>query len=121
VDSHNGAAVDSPIDDSQAGSAEMAVNGPGPVQNPNPVKTTFTTPPVQKTAETRPAIPRDEVEISTAGKMLDSLNQSGDVRAERLANIKTAIDAGKYETPEKLEAALLKMLQEIDTPDVPPN
>lgn len=97
----------------------MAVNGPGPVQNPNPVKTTFTTPPVKKTTETRPATPRDEVEISTAGKMFDSLNQSGDVRAERLANIKTAIDAGKYETPEKLEAALLKMLQEIDTPDVP--
>ncbi|GAB4137174.1 MAG: hypothetical protein Tsb009_04610 [Planctomycetaceae bacterium] len=92
----------------------MPVNGPGPVQNSFPIKSSFPSPPVQKATEAKPAAPRDEVEISSAGKMLDSLNQSGEVRAERLARIKSAIDAGEYETPEKLEAALMRMLQEIN-------
>jgi negative regulator of flagellin synthesis FlgM len=45
--------------------------------------------------------------------MLDELNRAPEVRAERLAQIKAAIEAGTYETPEKLEAALSKLLDEI--------
>lgn len=55
--------------------------------------------------------PRDELELSATGKMLDQLSQSPDVRQERLARIKEAIDNGTYDTDEKLEAALLKMFQ----------
>jgi anti-sigma28 factor (negative regulator of flagellin synthesis) len=47
--------------------------------------------------------------------MLDELNQSSEVRSERLAQIKSAIDAGTYDTPEKLEAALSKMLGQVES------
>lgn len=49
--------------------------------------------------------------------MLDDLSQSSAVRAERLAQIKADIEAGTYETPEKLEAALSKMLGELGLDD----
>ena len=94
----------------------MPVNGPGSIQNSFPIKPaqSTSTPPVQKSAETKPIATSDELEISSTGKMLEHLNQSPEVRAERLAQIKAAIDAGEYETPDKLEIALKKMIAEIE-------
>ena len=95
----------------------MAVNGPGPVQNSFPIKPTqsTSTPPVQKSAQTKPIATSDELEISTTGKMLEHLNQSPEIHPERLAQIKAAIDADEYETPEKLEIALKKMISEVES------
>ena len=95
----------------------MAVNGPGSVQNSFPIKPTQPTsaPPIQKSAETKPIATSDELEISSTGKMLEHLNQSPEVRAERLAQIKAAIDAGDYDdSPEKLEIAMKKMIAEVE-------
>jgi flagellar biosynthesis anti-sigma factor FlgM len=58
-------------------------------------------------------IPQDELEISQAGKMLDRLSETPEVRAERIAHIKEAIENGTYDTDEKLEAALSKMLDSL--------
>ncbi len=92
----------------------MEVNGPGPVQSNFPIKPTGNPPPeVEKVTEPKPAAQRDEVEISSAGQKLDKLNQSSKMRQERLARIKADIEAGVYETPEKLDAALDKLLGEI--------
>ena len=57
--------------------------------------------------------PKDAVEISSAGQLLDKLSKSPQVRAERLAQIKAAIDAGQYDTDEKLEAALMNLFQSM--------
>ena len=59
------------------------------------------------------AVPRDELEISSVGKMMDRLSETPEVRAERLAQIKEAIDNGAYDTDEKLEAALSKMFDSL--------
>ncbi len=95
----------------------MAVNGPGSVQNHFPIKPTqsTSTPPVQKSTETKPIATSDELQISSMGKMLEHLNQSSEVRAEWLAQIEAAIEAGEYETPEKLEIALKKMIAEVES------
>ena len=101
----------------------MEVNGPGSVQGAFPIKPVDPASQVRPAAEVSPTsqtdaiATRDEVDISPAGKILDQLNQSPDVRAERLAQIKAAIEAGDYETDEKLEAALEKLLDEIDRDD----
>jgi flagellar biosynthesis anti-sigma factor FlgM len=94
----------------------MTVNGLESVQSSFPIKPaqSTSTPPVQKNAETKPIATKDELEISSTGKMLEHLNQSPEIRAERLAQIKAAIDAGQYETPEKFEIALKKMIAEIE-------
>ena len=58
--------------------------------------------------------PRDEVEISSLGQMLDEASRTGSLREQRLAQIKSAIEAGVYETPEKLEAAVSRMIERLD-------
>ena len=57
--------------------------------------------------------PQDELEISSAGRMLDEMTNNSDMRAERLAQIKAAIDDGTYDTDEKLDAALSRLLDQI--------
>ena len=57
--------------------------------------------------------PRDEVSISSAARLLEQARIDPNVRAERLAEIRTAIANGTYETPEKLEAAVARLLDDV--------
>ena len=57
--------------------------------------------------------PRDEVSISSAARLLEQARIDPNVRAERLAEIRTAIANGTYETPAKLEAAVERLLDEV--------
>ncbi|MBA4030600.1 MAG: hypothetical protein C0478_06875 [Planctomyces sp.] len=54
--------------------------------------------------------PRDELHISTAGRMLDQLSQPPEIREQRLNTIREMIANGTYDTEAKLEAALEQML-----------
>lgn len=101
----------------QGGSAAMQVNGPGPVSGNTPINRSEPAGGSSKPEALRPATPRDEVEISEVSRMFDQLSQSPAVRAERLAQIKAEIDAGTYETPEKLEAALSKLFSDAGLSD----
>ena len=91
----------------------MDVNGPSAIQGSFPIRPSQPPAEAPRASETKPIATNDEVEISPAGKMLEDLNNSSEVRSERLAQIKAAVDAGDYETPEKLQAAVSKMLQDI--------
>jgi flagellar biosynthesis anti-sigma factor FlgM len=84
----------------------MEVNGPSRVFQPAPVTRSQAAAPAAPVNQPKAIAPTDQVEISSVGKMLSSAQQSGEVRAERLAQIKAAIDAGTYETPGMLESAL---------------
>jgi negative regulator of flagellin synthesis FlgM len=101
----------------QAGSADMEVQGPGSLQRSVPISPVKSAP-GQSTAGAKsqtPASskPNDEVQISSAGQLLDKLSKSPEVRAERLAQIKAAIASGEYDSDEKLEAAMMSLLQSI--------
>lgn len=76
-----------------------------PISQPRPIAQT------EQTASPNVLAPQDEVEISSAGKMLDNLSRTSSLRDERLAQIKAAIEDGTYETPEKLEGALNRLLE----------
>jgi len=93
----------------------MEVNGPSSIRGIQPVKPMPPATAASPTSEPKPVATGDQVEISAASQMLDKIQQSPEVRAERLAQIKAAIDAGEYETPERLEAALGRLLDEIDS------
>jgi negative regulator of flagellin synthesis FlgM len=67
----------------------------------------------EKPQVTGPTSPTDEVEISAVGKMLDDASRTPGVREQRLAEIKAAIEAGTYETPEKIELALTRMIEQL--------
>lgn len=94
----------------------MDVSGLGSLQGGNPIRSAGPTGSVPANPATPPApsplnSPSDELEISSAGQMLNRLGDSPEVRAERIAQIKEAIDAGDYDTDEKLEAALSRMFE----------
>ena len=89
-----------------------SVPGSGPVRSAIPAASHPATNSVATTsAPSSVTSPRDELEISTAGQMLDRLSDSPEVRAERIAQIKEAIENGEYDTDEKLDAALSRMFE----------
>lgn len=95
------------------GSDHMEVHGPGSVGASLPIRELRPSPPVEQAASSAPATPRDVVDISEMGKMMDDMSRTPGVREQRLAQIKAAIEAGTYDTPEKLEIALGRMLDQV--------
>lgn len=54
----------------------------------------------------------DRVEVSDVARFLDELRRLPSVRLERIEQIRQAIEAGAYETEQKLDAALDRLLSE---------
>ena len=59
------------------------------------------------------ATPRDHVEISPLGQMLDGISRLPDIRHEKVEEIRQQIASGTYETPEKIQVALDRLLDEL--------
>ncbi len=62
--------------------------------------------------------PADQLDISQAAEAAVQASESGateggEIRAELVARVRSEIAAGAYETPDKLEAALDRLLDEI--------
>ena len=56
---------------------------------------------------------QDELEISDAGRLVDRIREMPEVRQDRIDQIRAKIAEGTYETDEKLEIALGRLLDEI--------
>lgn len=92
----------------------MEIHGPGALGGPSPISQPR---PVAQPQDPGSAAPRpleaDEVEISEMGKLLDNLSGAGEIRRERVEEVRRALEAGTYETPEKLETAVERLLDEL--------
>lgn len=55
----------------------------------------------------------DQLDISPAAEAAVQAAESGQFRADLVARVRSEIAAGSYETPEKFDAALDKLLNEI--------
>ncbi len=77
--------------------------------------------PAQQTgvnSNSRISIPSDELDISPMARMmaeLQSIEENDPSRADLIARIRDEIQQGNYDTDEKLESALVKFLQQIQT------
>lgn len=58
-----------------------------------------------------PATPPDRVEISEIGQRLSTLELDGDIRADKVMEIREAIADGTYETDVKLEYTISRLLE----------
>lgn len=56
---------------------------------------------------------QDELQISDAGRLVDLASQVPDIRQDRVNAIRSQIAAGTYETPDKLDVALNRFLDEV--------
>ena len=95
----------------------MEVRGLSSASPMSPLSRPEATSAPEKSTGVTPTTPRDEVEISEVGKMLDDASRTPGIREQRLAQIKAAIEAGTYETPEKLELALNRMVEQLKLDD----
>jgi anti-sigma28 factor (negative regulator of flagellin synthesis) len=55
----------------------------------------------------------DTVEISTAGKLAAKIHDSSMVRTELVEQVRSEIAAGTYETPERIEATVDRLMDEL--------
>ena len=63
-------------------------------------------------ADSANSMPVDQLEISAEAQMM-STAASSEIRADRVADIRTQIASGQYDTAEKLEVAVSRMFDEF--------
>jgi anti-sigma28 factor (negative regulator of flagellin synthesis) len=88
------------------------VNGVNPARSTIPIgrrETVTDRPPVAPDCQT----PQDQVEISEAGAMMAKLRELPDIRVELVARIRAEITAGTYETPERLQGAIERLIEDL--------
>ncbi|NIL96660.1 MAG: flagellar biosynthesis anti-sigma factor FlgM [Planctomycetales bacterium] len=90
----------------------MQINGPSHVHGPQSISPTQPTNPAQPAGLTE-AIGGDEVSISREADILSRIGELPDVRQERVDQIRAEIANGTYETQEKLDLAIARLLEEI--------
>lgn len=56
----------------------------------------------------------DRVEFSSQAKLLSKLKELPDVRDGLVSSVRAQIDAGQYETDERLDTAINALLEELD-------
>ena len=91
----------------------MQINGPSGVNGASQINQsmkTHSSPNVPANANLNPV---DQLDLSSQAQMIDSLADVSGIRAERVAEIKAQIANGVYETPEKLELTVERLLDEI--------
>ena len=87
------------------------VNGVQPARAPKQIEPVN---PVEAT--NRPAAPQpagDVVEIADLAKLAARIQEVPEVRSELVERVKAEIAAGTYETPERLEIAVQRLMEEL--------
>lgn len=91
----------------------MEIYGPGGTQGPQPIYPRLADFTIDAGHTVQAGIPRDQVEISPLGQMLDGIGRLPEIRHEKVEAIRRELAAGTYETPDKLERALDNLLNEF--------
>lgn len=91
----------------------MQINGPAHVHGPQAINAPHRLQPAKGPAQTGRTQEADQLDISPEADMVSRARELPDVRADRVAEIKAAIADGTYDTAEKLDIALDRLLDEI--------
>lgn len=89
----------------------MNVNGINPIAGPQGIESIAGANPTAAT--NGPLVVHDVLDISTASQLAAKIHQLPDVRADLVAQVKAEIQAGTYETPERIEATVDKLMDEL--------
>ena len=91
----------------------MHIIGPAHLHGPQPIGPPHSSHGA-KSAPTSNGTPiTDEVEISEAGRLVDQARAVPEIRQDRVDAIRVQLAEGTYETPEKLDVAVERLLDEI--------
>ncbi len=90
----------------------MEIYGPGQIHGPQSIKAPQRLQPSQVDTSLD-TTPLDQVDISAEADLVSRVHELPDIRADRVEDIRAEIDAGVYETDEKLDVAVSRLLDEI--------
>lgn len=92
----------------------MQIYGPSYIHAPHSVNGPHTSRSSQNVgASNTPGAITDQLDISAAGQLADQLSEIPDIRQDRVSALRAAIADGTYETDDKLNVALDRLLDEI--------
>jgi len=91
----------------------MYVYGPGHLHGAQPIAPPHGTQPAQPNLPPEAPSIADEVDISEAARWVEQVRQLPEIREERVAEVRRQILAGTYETQDKLEVAIERLLNEL--------
>ena len=91
----------------------MHISGTPHVHGPQGINTPHAPFRGQAAPAAPPSRPTDRVEISPAAEAAVQAAETGEVRQDLVNRIRAEIADGSYETPQKLDAALDRLLDEI--------
>ena len=91
----------------------MQIYGPSQIHGAQQIHAPHTSRAAQPSSTTTAAPTGDQLDISDAGRVAERLAELPDIRADRVAELRTAILNGTYETHDKLSTAVDRLLDEI--------
>ena len=91
----------------------MEIYGPGHIDGPQSIKAPHRSRAIEPKTATEEVQNLDQVEISAEADLVSQVHNVADIRADRVAEIRAEIETGSYETDEKLDLAVGKLLDEI--------
>lgn len=89
----------------------MYVHGTTHIHAAQPLRAPHRPPAVTEAGQ--PSFGVDELDISSEADFVSQARDLPEIRHDRVAQIRAQIQSGQYETPEKLDIALSRLLDEI--------
>ncbi|MHB8968979.1 MAG: flagellar biosynthesis anti-sigma factor FlgM [Pirellulaceae bacterium] len=93
----------------------MQIHGPTYVHGPQSINAPHRTMASQSAARSGTTLGADQLDISQEADLVSRMREIPEIRADRVADLRAAIAAGTYETPDKLETAVGRLLNEFST------
>ncbi|HIF31565.1 MAG: flagellar biosynthesis anti-sigma factor FlgM [Pirellulaceae bacterium] len=91
----------------------MQIQGPAHVHGPQAINAPHRVRPAETAEKTTSSTGVDQLDISPEADLVSRVRETPEIRADRVAEIRKEIAAGVYETDEKLDVALDRLLDEI--------
>ena len=91
----------------------MQVNGPSHIDGAQPIRAPHSIRPAENAPASSAVAGPDELSISPEADLLSRISELPDIRQDQVDEIRTRIAEGSYETQEKLEVAVARLLDEI--------
>jgi negative regulator of flagellin synthesis FlgM len=91
----------------------MQIYGPSHLHGAQPINAPHASRVSQSAAAGSASPIQDEVQISSQGQFVDRVHELPDIRQDRVNQIRAQIAQGTYETDDKLDVAVGRLLDEI--------
>lgn len=91
----------------------MQIFGPASVQNARGITESLRTAAAQQTTQPTTIDTLDQLDLSREAQALIQSQSATDIRADRVADIRSQIQSGRYESADKIHAAVDRLFDEL--------